>query len=157
VSGPREEIFSAVVEKLESIRMTNDYACDVDAVYRVDVLPDDMPAGVKRALCVLESLTPEAWEFLDSGASGGQDSKLTVVIAGVVKSPSTDLKSSQRHTDLNELINATTKALMQDPTFARTCKQSVLSGPLAMVDTDKGEALFNMNLRCRYQFAYADL
>jgi hypothetical protein len=46
---------------------------------------------------------------------------------------------------------------MQDPKFSGTCHESVLSGPTGLVDTDNGEALFNMILRCRYVFAYGDL
>src|SRR5262245_37306142 len=132
MSGPREDVFAAVVSQLESIRVLNGYTCDVDAVFRVDVMPDDMPIGVTRALCVLESLSPEQWEFLDGGGAvqGGQDARLQILIAGVVKSPTTDLKSSQRHIDLNDLINATTKALMEDPTFSGTCQNSTVSGPV---------------------------
>lgn len=157
MSGPREAIFAAVTLALEGITPTNGYDITVDRVYRLDVVPDEMGSTVRRALCVVESLSPEQWQYLDSGASGGQDAKLSIVVAGVVRVNTTDLKSSTRHTELNALINATTKALMEDPTFGGVCKDSVLSGPVAMVDMDKGEALFNMTLRCHYVFGWDEL
>lgn len=157
MSGPREAIFAAVTLALEGIHPSNGYDIAVDKVYRLDVVPDEMPSTVRRALCVLESLSPEQWQYLDAGESGGQDAKLVIVVAGVVRQQTTDIKSSARHTELNALINATTRALMEDPTFGGVCKDSVLSGPVALVDTDKGEALFNMNLRCHYVFGWGEL
>jgi hypothetical protein len=157
VSGPRENVFAAVTTALEAITVADGYGIDVDKVYRLDVVPDEMPSTVRVALSVLESLTPEHWEYLDHGASGGQDARLTMVIAGVIKQGTADLKSSDRHTQINALVNGTTRALMLDPTFGGACKDSVLSGPIAIVDTDKAEALFNMTLRCHYAFGWNEL
>jgi hypothetical protein len=157
VSNPREDIFAAVTSALEGITISNGYAVDVDKVYRLDVVPDEMPSTVRRALCVLESLTPEDWSG-DLEGCGAIDAKLPIVIAGVVRAQTTDLKSSDRHTQLNALISATAKALMTDPTFGGACKDSKFtSGPVGLVDTDKGEALFNLTLRCHYIFTCTDL
>lgn len=157
MSGPRETMFAAITSQLQAIKISNGYQIDIDAVYRVDVVPDEMPSTVRRALAVIESLAPEAWQFLDSGASGGQLCESNIVIAGVVRSGTTDMKSSNRHTELNALIESTARALMEDPTFGGACKESKLSGPIGYVDTDKGEALFNMTLKVIYAFDWADL
>lgn len=154
MSGPREAVFAAVTTALEGITLADGYGIDVDKVYRLDVVPDEMPSSVRVAVSVLESLTPEQWDFLDSGPQGAQDAHVTITIAGVIRQQTTDLKSSDRHTQINALINGTTRALMRDPTFGGTCHDSVLSGPVALVDTDKAEALFNMTLRCHYIFGY---
>jgi len=158
VSGPRETLFAAITAQLEEIKIVNDYALDVDKVYRLDVVPDEMPSQVRRALCVLESLTPERPQYLDSGASGGYLCDIKVTIAGIVRHQTADLKSSDRHTELNAFIDATRKALMEDRTFGGACKNSeIVSGPVGMVDMDKGEALFNIDLRCFYAFGFGDL
>lgn len=155
MTGPREAIFAAVAAKLLNVRIENGYQTDVDAVYRVDLLPDQISAS--RALFVLESLSAENWQFLDGGASGGQYCTAAITIAGICKQGTTDLKSSERHTELNQLIESTARALMQDPTFGGVCKESKLSGPMGFVDADKGEALFNMTLHVIYAFNWSDL
>lgn len=155
MTGPRETVFAAVAAKLQAITLENGYQTDVDAVYRVDLLADQINA--RRALFVLESLSAEDWKFLDGGASGGQLCTAAITIAGICKQGTTDLKSSERHTELNQLIESTTRALMQDPTFGGACKQSKLSGPIAFVDADKGEALFNLTLHVIYAFNWSDL
>jgi hypothetical protein len=157
MSGPRESVFAAVTSALEAIQISSGYQVDVDVVYRVDILPDDMPSTVKNALLVLEGLSPETWEFLDSGASGGQLCRNNITIAGVVRMGTTDMKTSDRHTALNALIESAAKALMLDPTFGDACKESKLIGPIAFVDTDKGEGLFNMTLQVIYAFNWSDL
>lgn len=155
MSNPREAVFAAITSQLESIRIDNGYGVDIDRVYRLDVLPDDMVGT--RCLSVLESLSPEQWTFLDSGASGGYLGRMMITVAGIVKSGTTDLKTSTRHTELNYLINATVRALMLDPTFGGACKESKLDGPVGFVDTDKGEALFNITLHVIYAFGWGDL
>lgn len=157
MSGPREAVFAAIAAKLSGISVENGYQTDLDAVYRLDVLPDEMPSTVRRALCVIESLTPENWQFLDGGASGGQYCSLPITIAGICRQGTTDLKSSERHTELNQLIESAARALMQDPAFGGACKESKLSGPIAFVDTDKGEAVFNMTIHVIYAFNWSAL
>jgi hypothetical protein len=157
VTGPRETMFAAIAAKLLDVRIENGYQTDVDAVYRLDVVPDEMPSSVRRALLVLESLTPESWQFLDHGPSGGQYCTSVITIAGVVRQGTTDLKSSERHTELNQLIESAAKALMLDPTFGGSVKESKLNSPVGFVDTDKGEALFNMSLHVIYAFNWSDL
>jgi hypothetical protein len=157
VTGPRETVFAAIAAALLSVRVENGYQSDVDAVYRLDVVPDEMPTGVRRALLVLESLAPETWQYLDNGPSGGQLCKAQITIAGVVRQGTLDLKSSERHTELNQLIESTARALMLDPTFGGACKESMMSGPVAFVDTDKGEAMFNLTLHVIYAFNWSAL
>jgi hypothetical protein len=157
MSDPREELFAAITSQLESVTVTNGYAVDVDKVYRVDVVPDEMPSTVRRALLVLESLSPETWEYLDNGASGGYMVTTNITIAGVVRGGMTDGKSSDRATDTNHLMMATAKALMTDRTFTSTAKNSWIMNPVVFIDTDKAEGLFNLNLRCIYAFNYGDL
>jgi hypothetical protein len=157
MSDPRESLFAAVALKLESITIPNGYAVDVDKIYRVDVVPDEMPSTVKRALLVLESLSPETWEYLDNGASGGYMVTTNMTIAGVVRGGMTDGKSSDRATDTNHLMMATVKALMADRGFSSTAKNSWIMNPIVFIDTDKAEGLFNLTLRCIYAFDYGDL
>lgn len=157
MTGPREKVFAAIAAKLLSVRIENGYQTDVDAVYRVDILPADMPPTVSRALQVLESLNPESWQFLDGGPSGGQLCHGTITIAGVVRQGTTDLSSSERHTELNQLIESAVRALMEDPTFGGACKETRIDSPVGFVDTANGEALFNLVLHVVYAFDWADL
>ncbi len=157
MTGPRETMFAAVAAALLAVRVENGYQSDVDAVYRLDVVPDDMPSTVRRALMVLESLSPESWQFLDGGPSGGQLCRSTLTIAGVIRQGTTDLKSSERHTEMNQLLESAVRALMLDPTFGGAVKESRIDSPVAFVDTDKGEALFNMNLHVIYAFNWSAL
>jgi hypothetical protein len=157
MSGPREAVFAAITSALEGISLASGYQVDVDKVYRVDVVPDEVPSEFRNALMVLESFTPETWDYLDSGASGGQLCRTTITIAGIARQGTTDLKSSDRHTAVNALIESTAKALMLDPKFGTACKESKLAGPVAFVDTDKGEALFNMTLHVIYAFNWSAL
>jgi hypothetical protein len=155
--SPREALFAAIVAQLEGISLANGYRTDVDKVYRVDVLPDQFAPGEMNVLEVLESLTPERLSYLDSGRSGAYQSRIQIVISGCVKQGTTSLKSSDRHTAVNNLLSDTLSALMEDPTFGGTCKDSLLSDPLAFVDSERPEALFNMLLTCDYVFGRAEL
>lgn len=157
MSDPRETAFAAVAAQLEEVKIANGYAVDVDHVYRVDVTPDEMPSTVRRALLVLDSLTPETWEFLDSGAQGGFLCRSTMTVAGVARGGMTDGKSSQRVSETNALLMAAVRALMQDPTFGGAMENSLILSPVVFIDTDKAEGLFNLTLRCIYKFDYGDL
>lgn len=154
---PREALFAAITAQLETISLENGYSTTVDKVYRVDVLPDQFAAGEKYVLEVLESLTPETLQFLESGPSGGYLSKVVIVISGIVKEGTVNLKGSSRHTAMNEFMSDTISALMEDPTFGGTCKESLISSPIGFVDSERAEALFNMNLTCIYAYGRSEL
>jgi hypothetical protein len=156
--APREALFAAIVAQLEGIKLSNGYRTDVDKVYRVDVLPDQFAPGEVSVLEVLESLTPERLTYLDNGPSGAYQSRIQIVISGCIKKGTTNLKSSDRHTAINNLLSDTVSALMQDPRFGGTAaKDSVISDPLAFVDSERPEALFNLLLTCNYVFSRAEL
>lgn len=159
MSDPRETLFAAVAAALEGITISNGYAVDVHKVYRVDVLPDEMPPQIRNALLVLESLSPETWEFLAGGGSqrGAYKARVNITIAGVSRGGMTDGKSSERATATNALLMATVKALMADPAFGGAAKESEIQSPVVFIDTDKAEGLFNLTLRCFYAFDYGAL
>lgn len=154
---PREALFAAIAEQMETIQIANGYTISVDKVYRVDVLPDQFAPGEKYVLEVLESLTPETLQFLENGPSGGYMSRIVIVISGVVKEGTVNLKGSSRHTAMNEFMSDTISALMEDPTFGGTCKESLVSAPMGFVDSERAEAMFNMILTCIYAYSRSEL
>src|SRR3990172_1812595 len=121
--GPRENLFAAVAAKLESIRQDNGYDNDVGAVFRTDLLFDQINDGEFPALEVLEPLAAESMTPVDSG---GYLCRLSMTIAGLVKTGGVDLRTAERHTAVNSLLNDTISALMQDVRFGGKCKESAL-------------------------------
>lgn len=159
MSDPRETLFAAVAAALEGISIASGFAVDVQKVYRVDVLPDEMPSQVRNALLVLESLTPETWEFMpgDGNQRGAYSARVNMTIAGVSRGGMTDGKSPDRATATNALLMAAVKALMADSEFGGAATESQIMSPVVFIDTDKAEGLFNLTLRCIYQFGYGEL
>lgn len=154
MAGPREDMFAAIQAQLESISIANGYTLNVGRVFRAEFLTDQLVDGDFPALFVLESL---AGDQLKEQDPAGYEWWVNFTIAGVIRYGQADLKDPARHTELNALINATWRALLQDPTFDSTCKDSILQGGPAMVDTERAEGIFNMGLRCHSWFQRSDL
>jgi hypothetical protein len=157
MSEPRETLFAAIQAQLEKIKIENGYALTVGRVFRgVDILPEQMNEGDFPALEVLEEIGGERWERVDQQ---GYVCRLPMIIAGTIRSGTTDLTSVTRHSEINRLLNAVADCLMEDATFggAGGCRESVLSQPVVFVDPQRGEAFFNLTLTCIYIFGRADL
>lgn len=155
MSEPRETLFAAVQAQLESIRIENGYSLNIGRVFRgVDILPEQMNEGAFPALEVLEEIGGEQWKRFDQQA---YECLIPIIIAGTIRSGTTDLASVTRHQEINRLLNATARAVMEDATFGGACKESWLSQPVVFVDPQRGEAYFNVTLTCRYDFGRADL
>lgn len=155
MAQPREALFAAIQTKLESIRIANGYSLDVGRVFRgAEWTSDQINDGDMPALLILETL---AGDTLTPHEIAGYEWFLPILIAGIIRYGEADLKQSARHTQLNALINATWKALLVDPTFGGTCKDSILQGGPAMVDPERAEGLFNLSMRCHLVMQGVDL
>lgn len=155
MAGPRENLFAAIQTRLESIKISNGYSVSVGRVFRgAEWTSDQIDDSEMPALLVLETL---AGDTLTPHEIAGYEWFLPILIAGIIRYGETDLKKPTRHTQLNALINDTWKALLVDPTFGNTCKDSILQGGPAMVDPERGEGLFNLSMRCHLVMQGADL
>lgn len=154
MANPKETWVAAVVLQLEKIRQENGYINDVGAVFRVDILPDQMNPGDFPALFVLDTL---GGGVLTADGKENYTYHLPLVIGGIVDIGTSDIRTRTRSTELNYLINDIWRALLQDATFGATCKDSVLQDGPAFVDVERGHGVYNCQLVGHLKFQRSDL
>jgi len=154
MANPRELIFAAITAQIEKIRQENGYYTDVGTVYRVEMTADAIPEGAFPAVFVLDSLAGGELTPIDAE---GYQLRLPIGIAAITKSGTSDLTSSARHTEINNLIHDIWRVLLEDPTFGGACKDSFMSDGPTFVDTERGEALYNCNIVVNLFFQRSDL
>lgn len=154
MSGIRETLIAAVAAQMETIKIANGYSTDVSKVFRIDFLPDQLDDTDFPAVYVLEPLNGGTLKVMDANA---YQYNLPLLLSGMVRANTTDLKTSDRATSLNALINDIWKACLLDPTFTKTCKQSWLKDGPGYISPDDGTALYNCELECLMVFQRSDL
>jgi hypothetical protein len=154
-ANPVETIQAAIADALQAIQVANGYSQNVGAVYRVDLLEDQVPASSLPALFVLEQSPGETYRALDKNVYRAE---MRLLIGGMVSLGQGDLFKPDRVTLLNSLLNDTVKVLLTDVTFGGACKDSVLENrPASVIDTERGFAYFGILMHLTHHFSRSSL
>lgn len=140
-------ITAAIIARLATIKKANGYENDVKSIFEVPIVVDQLPEGSLPALVVLEG--DETWDWKDAAVYGA---RLPFVIGGMINEPGADVMSAARVKRIRSLEKDARKALLQDPQFADTCKNSMLQKTSRFPDSDRGFAYFETDFYVLYHF-----
>jgi hypothetical protein len=140
-------ITAAIIARLATIKRANGYQNDVQAIFEVPMVQDQIPEGSLPALVVLEG--EETWSWDDASVYAA---RLPYVIGGMVNEPGADIMSPDRVQRIRSLERDVRVALLQDPWFAGTCKNSILGKTARFPDADRGFAMFETDMVVLYHF-----
>ena len=147
-------ITAAIIARLATIKKTNGYQNDVKAIFEVPVVEDQVTDGLLPCLVVLDDPAGETFEWKDASVYGA---KLPYVIGGMINELGADVMSPNRAQRIRSLEKDVRSALIQDPFFAGTCKNSILGKSFRVVDTDRGFAFFETDMVVLYHFTKGSL
>jgi hypothetical protein len=147
VSQNPTTITAAIIAALARVKVRNGYENDVKTIFEVPIVQDQLPDGALPALVVLEGEETFAWD----DASVYQ-ARLPYVIGGMVNEPGADVMSPDRVRRIRSLERDVRVALLQDPWFANTCKNSILQKTARFPDADRGFASFETDMVVLYHF-----
>ena len=149
-----ETIEQAIIAQLSKIKRANGYDNDVQAIYRIDLLEDQVQETALPALFVLADAEGESFEEYDAAV---YVARLPIFIVGMVNETEADLTQDARVVRINSLQRDVRKALLEDPTFGKACKDSVLHRVRKAIDSDRGFARFGLEMHATYHFDRSSL
>ncbi len=142
-------ITAAIIARLSTVKVANGYANDVHSIFEVPLAVDQLPEGALPALVVLEDPEGESFTWDDAAV---YRARLPYVVAGMINEPGADIMAPDRARRIRSLEKDVRKALLQDPWFGQTCKDSILQKTTRYVDTDRGFAFFETDMYVIYHF-----
>lgn len=142
-------ITAAIVARLKTIKRSGGYQNDVGSVLEVPVVEDQLTDGMLPAIVVLEDPAGETFEWEDATL---YKSKLAYVIAGMINELGADVMDPARAQRIRSFEKDVRKALLQDPQFGDTCKNSILVKSARVVDSERGFAFFEIDMFVLYYF-----
>lgn len=142
-------ITAAIIARLATIKRANGYENDVKRIFEVPVVEDQIADGMIPALVVLDDPSGETFSWDDASV---YSARLPYVIGGMINELGADVMSPNRAQRIRSLEKDVRKALLQDPFFADTCKNSIIGKTFRVVDTDRGFAFFETDMVVLYHF-----
>lgn len=142
-------ITAAIIARLATIKRTNGYQNDVQAIFEVPVVEDQVTDGKLPCLVVLDDPAGETFQWDDASV---YQARLPIVIGGMINELGADVMAPNRAQRIRSLEKDVRKALLQDPFFGDTCKNSIIGKTFRVVDSDRGFAFFETDMVVLYHF-----
>lgn len=154
MANPLEALHVAIASQLQTIQVANGYNTDAGLnVYRIDLVEDQLAVVHLPAIVMIEAVRGPAVEMGDQFYR----ERVPFVIGGMISFGATDLKSPDRASALNYLVNDILKAMTQDPKFAGAAEDSSYKARMLIVDADRGYALCTVTFSVTFSWSRADL